>query len=98
MTLKSWQLSIGAARNAGSPARCGVRQRRWLRGREIHVRPILIIEAYVKAGDKAHALEWIENAFEERDPSLFNIAYPTLDSLRSEPRFRDLLLRMNLPE
>jgi hypothetical protein len=44
------------------------------------------------------ALEWLERAFETRDPNMPYIALPVFDPLRSDPRFQDLLRRMNLPE
>jgi len=50
------------------------------------------------AGDKDRALEWLETAYRER---LQNMVYlgvnPKWDPLRSDPRFQDLLRRMNLP-
>jgi hypothetical protein len=44
------------------------------------------------------ALEWLERAFETRDPNMPYITLPVFDPLRSDPRFQDLLRRMNLPE
>jgi len=43
------------------------------------------------------ALEWIAQAINERDPRspMFNIV-PEFDPLRDDPRFQDLLRRMNL--
>ena len=54
--------------------------------------------AYVMAGDKERALEWLEKGFELRDPNMSYIGFPGLDGLRSDARFQDLLHRMNLPE
>jgi len=44
------------------------------------------------------AFEWLERAYEERDGILVYLnAAPFFDSLRDDdPRFQDLLLRMNL--
>jgi hypothetical protein len=43
-------------------------------------------------------MDWLEKAFKVRDPNLPGIAYqPLSDPLRSDPRFQDLLRRMNLP-
>jgi serine/threonine protein kinase/lipoprotein NlpI len=48
-------------------------------------------------GEKNKALDCLEKAYEERESSLasLNVA-PAYDSLRSEPRFRDLLRKINL--
>ena len=58
-----------------------------------------IAELYICAGDKERALEWLETGFDARDT---NISYlgvnPIWDSLRDEPRFQDLLRKMNLPQ
>jgi serine/threonine-protein kinase len=42
------------------------------------------------------AFDWLEKAFEERVPHLFYRRLPLYDSLRPDPRFKDLLRRMNL--
>jgi len=43
------------------------------------------------------AFEWLERAYEERDGILVYLnAAPFFDPLRDDPRFQDLLLRMNL--
>jgi hypothetical protein len=56
-----------------------------------------ISNKYLFAGDREHALEWLEKAYQERDPNMPYLGMPTFDSLRSDPRFLDLLRRMNLP-
>jgi serine/threonine-protein kinase len=53
---------------------------------------------YLDAGDYARAIDWLEKAFDIRDPNLpYVAAQPVWDPLRSDPRFQDLLKRMNLP-
>ena len=50
---------------------------------------------YGGLGQKDKAFEWLEKAYEER--SIYSIkADPAYDPLRSDPRFADLLRRMNL--
>jgi serine/threonine-protein kinase len=53
---------------------------------------------YLRAGDRAKALDWLEKASEIRDLGLTylscNIDY---DQLRNEPRFQALRRKMNLP-
>ena len=57
-----------------------------------------IAQHYVYAGDLDRAIDWLEKAFEVRDPNLPYISVqPIYDPLRSNPRFQDLLRRMNLP-
>jgi adenylate cyclase len=54
---------------------------------------------YAWAGEKNHALAWLEKGFEARDPNMPYINVdPTYDSLRADPRFQALLRRMNLPQ
>jgi hypothetical protein len=52
---------------------------------------------YLYAGEKDHALEWLEIAYEERDANMPYLGLPIYDSLRSDPRFQDLLRRIGLP-
>ncbi len=50
-------------------------------------------------GETEEAMTWIERAYEERDPLLLAAkTSPQLDSLRSDPRFDDLLRRIGFPE
>jgi tetratricopeptide (TPR) repeat protein len=53
---------------------------------------------YVAAGDHAEALDWLERAFDVRDPQVPTIGTPFFDSLRSEPRYQSLLRRIGLPQ
>ena len=53
---------------------------------------------YQDAGDNDRAIDWLEKAYEEHDPSLPYLGNPLYDPLRSDPRFQALLRRMNLPE
>jgi TolB-like protein/predicted Zn-dependent protease len=58
-----------------------------------------VADFYVLAGDLDRAMEWLERAYEARNPNLPYIgAGPWYEPLRSDPRFQDLLRRMNLPE
>jgi serine/threonine protein kinase/Tfp pilus assembly protein PilF len=58
-----------------------------------------ISEIYVGLGEKDRALDWLEKAYGERNVQMVSLRVaPNLDSLRSDPRFSDLLRRMNLPE
>jgi TolB-like protein/Tfp pilus assembly protein PilF len=52
---------------------------------------------YLDAGDHDRAIDWLERAYGDRDPNLPYVTGPVWDPLRSDPRFKDLLRRMNLP-
>ncbi|MEP6845183.1 MAG: adenylate/guanylate cyclase domain-containing protein [Panacibacter sp.] len=55
------------------------------------------INAYLNRTDKA--FEWLEKAFEECDFALITLKYsPEWDFLRHDPRFQEILERMNFPE
>ena len=61
------------------------------------VGPLKLADAYREAGDRDRAFAWLERAYEEHNPNMPYIGGPQNDSLRSDPRFQDLLRRMNLP-
>jgi len=49
-------------------------------------------------GEKDQALFWLQRAYEEHDASVsIRNTSPVLDSVRDDPRFQDLLRRMNFP-
>ncbi len=51
---------------------------------------------YAGLGERAKALDWLEKSFEQRDPKMaFLKVEPKWNSLRSEPRFIELMRRMN---
>ena len=58
--------------------------------------PIEIAYLYIFSGNKERALDCIEQSYELRDPNIPYITRPTYDSLRDEPRFQDLLRKLNL--
>ena len=66
----------------------------------IYVSPFMIATIYAGLGDKDKAFEFLEKAYQERSSDLpyFLRADLRMDSLRSDPRFRDLLGRMNFPK
>jgi len=64
-----------------------------------YVHPMTLVRDYARLGRVDEAFEWLERAFDERDGSLaFIKTFPAYDELRSDPRFRDLLRRMNFRE
>jgi tetratricopeptide (TPR) repeat protein len=53
---------------------------------------------YMFAGDTVRALDWLEKAIAQRDPNApYANCIPLWDPVRSDPRFQDLLRKMNLP-
>jgi eukaryotic-like serine/threonine-protein kinase len=69
------------------------------RARSQHVPATRVARLYLRAGDNERALEWLERAYEARDPGLPYIGsgHKDFDPLRDHPRFRALLREMNLP-
>ena len=59
--------------------------------------PYGIAWCYLDAGDYERAIDWLEEAYEVRDPNLPYIGDPGWDPLRSDPRFQALVERMCLP-
>lgn len=54
--------------------------------------------SYLRAGDTARGLDWLERAYQAHDPSIPYIGVvPIHDPLRSDPRFQALLRRLKLP-
>jgi tetratricopeptide (TPR) repeat protein len=59
--------------------------------------PGIVAQEYAILGDKENAIRWLQRAVDER-ALLFIKVEPELDSIRSDPRFGDLLRRMRLPQ
>ena len=58
--------------------------------------PFDVAYMYVLAGEKVQALDWLERAYEARDPGVPYLRDPAYDPLRSEPRFQSLMCLMKL--
>jgi len=65
---------------------------------KVYVRPGWVAEVYAALGDNDEAMRWLEQAYRERDiwMVLLNV-WPAFNPLRSDPRFQELLRRMNFP-
>ena len=61
--------------------------------------PWLIATIYARLGQKDEAFVYLEKALQERDfrVTLLNVSFE-FDSLRSDPRFADLVKRIGLPQ
>jgi len=64
-----------------------------------NVSPMALANIYNALGEKDQAFEWLEKAYAEGVPLLRALQTgKTWDPLRSDPRFKDLLNRMRLPQ
>jgi serine/threonine-protein kinase len=52
---------------------------------------------YLESDRYEKAIDWFEKAYEEHDPNMPYINMSAFDPLRSNPRFQELLRKMNLP-
>ncbi|HET9530589.1 MAG TPA: hypothetical protein VFQ92_09575, partial [Blastocatellia bacterium] len=65
--------------------------------KQSYVPPYCIAQIYAGMGMKDEAFAWLEKAYQERSTYLGNLrSEHTLDSLRPDPRFSDLLRRVGL--
>jgi TolB-like protein/DNA-binding winged helix-turn-helix (wHTH) protein/Tfp pilus assembly protein PilF len=61
-----------------------------------YVPPDYIAMVYEGLGDRDQALQWYEKAVDERSINLWVLPDQRLDSIRSDPRFKNLMRRMGL--
>jgi TolB-like protein/tetratricopeptide (TPR) repeat protein/predicted Ser/Thr protein kinase len=64
-----------------------------------YVSPYGIAQLYAGLGDKNHSFEWLNTAFQEHD--FWLLALPTdplFDSLRSDPRYAELVRKIGFPQ
>ncbi len=60
---------------------------------------VRIASVYIGLGDKDKAFEWLEKDFQARRPTLIEMGTELeFRSIRSDPRYKDLLKRMGVPE
>jgi TolB-like protein/DNA-binding winged helix-turn-helix (wHTH) protein/Tfp pilus assembly protein PilF len=59
---------------------------------------LLVAHMYALLGDESHTMSYLERACDERNPWIVYVQPdPVVDSVRSSPRFRDLIRRIGLP-
>ena len=69
------------------------------RSKREYVSQYELSKLHLALGDREQALHILQHAFEARDPRMIYIKVdPELDPLRSDPRFQELLRRMNFPD
>jgi len=66
--------------------------------KQSYVPPEYIAMVYEGLGERGRALQWFEKACSERSINIWLLPDPRLDQIRKEPRFREILRRMGLPE
>jgi TolB-like protein/Tfp pilus assembly protein PilF/predicted Ser/Thr protein kinase len=63
-----------------------------------YIPPYFFAQVHVALGEKDQGLAWLEKAYSERDSHLVQLTVdPAFDSVRSDPRFQDLMRRLQLP-
>jgi tetratricopeptide (TPR) repeat protein len=62
-----------------------------------NVPPEYIAIVYEGLGERDHALEWFERAYKERSMNGWILPDQRLDAIRLDPRFKDIMRRMGLP-
>ena len=76
----------------------------WLAGLEEeakheYVSPYEIASGHARVGEKDQVFVWLEKAFQERDSRIVALRVePVFESLRSDPRFQDLVKRIGFPK
>lgn len=66
------------------------------KSKKMYVSPLCIAYVYVGLGMKEEAFDWIEKAYEIHDGNICLLkVWPIWDSVRADPRFQDLLRRVN---
>ena len=65
--------------------------------RQRYVSSYGLAQVYATLGDRQHAMKWLQSAYDERAVwmAYLNVD-PALDSVRSDPRFRELVRQMGL--
>jgi len=66
--------------------------------KQTYISPYYIAQMYAYAGDKENTIEWLEKGYEMKDPMMPYVGAFPFDLLDDDPRYQDLLRRMNLPE
>jgi TolB-like protein/Flp pilus assembly protein TadD len=69
------------------------------RDRDEYILPIDFARVHTALGNKDEAFIWLEKAYQERNWDMLLLrTHPLWDSLRSDPRFDDLVRQMKYPE
>jgi serine/threonine-protein kinase len=67
--------------------------------KEQYISPVYIAAICGEMGDREQAFTWLEKAYADRSGTLILLnVNPMMDSLRADPKFRNLVQRLNLPQ
>jgi len=67
--------------------------------RRTYISPWCFAMMYAGLGDKEQSFIWLEKCYEGREHDLvFSKVWPMFDSLRLDPRYKDLMHRVGLPQ
>jgi serine/threonine protein kinase/tetratricopeptide (TPR) repeat protein len=67
------------------------------RAKQTYVQPTWMALIHIGLGEKGQAFDWLQKAYEDRSAWLVYLKVdPFFDSVRSDPRFRDLMRRVGL--
>jgi hypothetical protein len=70
-----------------------------LRSNQRHVPAIRIARTFAHTGNADSALQWLERAYQNHESPLSRLGVVwDWQGLRSDPRFQDLMRRLNLPQ
>ena len=96
----NWPVAVAAyALQGGKNQARGTLNELKARATKEYIDPYLIALVYTCLDEKDQAFAWLEKAFEARSPWMAWLKVePKFDRLRSDPRFRDLLGRVGLPQ
>jgi hypothetical protein len=62
-----------------------------------YVSPLDFAIVYTGLGDREMAFQWLETAYSQRVARIQELNEPHFDSLRGDPRYKDLLRRIGIP-
>jgi tetratricopeptide (TPR) repeat protein len=69
----------------------------WHTARSPYVCPYEVAGVYAQLGDKDRAFVWLDKAYRNRSCLYWLRVDPRFDSIRSDPRFQELLAKINFP-
>jgi len=63
-----------------------------------YVSPFDIAVIHLGLDDRTSGFQWLEEAYQQRVFRIIELTMPMFDSLRSDPRWQDLVRRIGLPQ
>jgi len=70
-----------------------------IQSKSVYIAPSNFVKVYIGLGDKEQAFAWLEKGYQQHDFWLTFLTHePVYDSLRSDPRFQELVRRVGFPQ